>query len=80
MKSKLLQNTKAGVYLRLSNDDERTGESLLIENQRRILVNMCGAYLGTEKIVVINVGGERDLGNGWYLYNILGYRRLYICL
>lgn len=38
MKSKLLQNTKAGVYLRLSNDDERTGESLSIENQRRILV------------------------------------------
>ncbi len=38
MKSKLLQNTKAGIYLRLSNDDERTGESLSIENQRRILV------------------------------------------
>lgn len=37
MKSKLLQNTKAGVYLRLSNDDERIGESLSIENQRRIL-------------------------------------------
>ncbi len=37
MKSKLLQNTKAGIYLRLSNDDERTGESLSIENQRRIL-------------------------------------------
>lgn len=37
MKSKLLQNTKAGIYLRLSNDDERAGESLSIENQRRIL-------------------------------------------
>ena len=37
MKSKLLQNTKAGIYLRLSNDDECTGESLSIENQIRIL-------------------------------------------
>ena len=37
MKSKLLQNTKAGIYLRLSNDDERAGESLSIENQKRIL-------------------------------------------
>lgn len=36
MKSKLLQNTKAGIHLRLSNDDERIGESLSIENQRRI--------------------------------------------
>ncbi len=37
MKSKLLQNTKAGIYLRLSNDDERSVESLSIKNQRRIL-------------------------------------------
>lgn len=27
----------AGIYLRLSKDDERSGESLSIENQRRIL-------------------------------------------
>ena len=30
---------KVGVYLRLSRDDERQGESLSIENQRRILTN-----------------------------------------
>lgn len=28
-----------GIYLRLSKDDERAGESLSIENQRRILTN-----------------------------------------
>ena len=28
-----------GIYLRLSKDDERAGESLSIENQRKILVN-----------------------------------------
>ena len=28
-----------GIYLRLSKDDERQGESLSIENQRRVLVN-----------------------------------------
>lgn len=28
-----------GIYLRLSKDDERAGESLSIENQRRILNN-----------------------------------------
>lgn len=30
---------KVGMYLRLSRDDERQGESLLIENQKRILTN-----------------------------------------
>ena len=30
---------KVGIYLRLSRDDERAGESLSIENQRRILLN-----------------------------------------
>lgn len=30
---------KVGMYLRLSRDDERVGESLSIENQRRILTN-----------------------------------------
>ena len=30
---------KVGMYLRLSRDDERQGESLSIENQRRILTN-----------------------------------------
>ena len=30
---------KVGMYLRLSKDDERAGESLSIENQRRVLTN-----------------------------------------
>lgn len=38
MKSKQIQlNNKVGLYYRLSKDDERSGESLSIENQRRIL-------------------------------------------
>ena len=32
-------NYKVGIYLRLSKDDERQGESLSIENQRRVLTN-----------------------------------------
>ncbi len=31
-------NYNVGIYLRLSKDDERAGESLSIENQRRIRV------------------------------------------
>ena len=30
---------KVGIYLRLSRDDERQGESLSIENQRRVLTS-----------------------------------------
>ncbi|MCD8040690.1 MAG: recombinase family protein [Clostridia bacterium] len=37
MKSKQEQLNRTGIYLRLSKDDERAGESLSIENQRRIL-------------------------------------------
>lgn len=38
MRSKQLQlNNKVGLYMRLSKDDERAGESLSIENQRIIL-------------------------------------------
>lgn len=38
MRSKQLQlNSKVGLYMRLSKDDERAGESLSIENQRIIL-------------------------------------------
>ena len=38
MKSKQIQlNNKAGLYFRLSKDDEKAGESLSIENQRLIL-------------------------------------------
>lgn len=33
------KNYSVGIYLRLSKDDERAGESLSIENQRKILVN-----------------------------------------
>ena len=35
--SKQKNNKRAGLYCRLSKDDERTGESLSIENQKRIL-------------------------------------------
>ena len=40
MKSK--QTETVGLYLRLSNDDERSGESLSIENQRNILRKFVG--------------------------------------
>ena len=35
--SKQIQNRKAGLYYRLSQEDERVGESLSIENQKKIL-------------------------------------------
>ena len=35
--SKQIQNKKAGLYYRLSQEDERAGESLSIENQKKIL-------------------------------------------
>lgn len=35
--SKQTQNKKAGLYYRLSQEDERVGESLSIENQKKIL-------------------------------------------
>ena len=37
MMSKQIQNKKAGLYYRLSQEDERAGESLSIENQKKIL-------------------------------------------
>ncbi len=37
MVSKQKLNTKAGLYFRLSKDDERAGESLSIENPKYIL-------------------------------------------
>ena len=37
MKSKQQQNKNAGLYYRLSKDDERAGESLSIENQKLML-------------------------------------------
>ena len=38
MKSKQIQlNNKVGLYMRLSRDDEKIGESQSIENQRAIL-------------------------------------------
>lgn len=37
MKSKLQLNKRTGIYLRLSKDDEKAGDSLSIENQRYIL-------------------------------------------
>ena len=35
--SKQIQNKKAGLYYRLSQEDDRAGESLSIENQKKIL-------------------------------------------
>ena len=32
-------NYNVGMYLRLSKDDERSGDSLSIENQRKVLTN-----------------------------------------
>ena len=37
MKSKQIQLNRTGIYLRLSKDDERAGESISIENQRLML-------------------------------------------
>ena len=37
MKSKQIQSNRTGIYLRLSKDDERAGESISIENQRLML-------------------------------------------
>jgi len=37
-KQRQLNNNKVGIYMRLSKDDERNGESLSIENQRIILM------------------------------------------
>lgn len=39
-------NYKVGIYLRLSKDDERQGESLSIENQRRVLTNYVNEQAG----------------------------------
>lgn len=35
--SKQTQNKEAGLYYRLSQEDERAGESLSVENQKKIL-------------------------------------------
>lgn len=35
--SKLTENKRAGLYMRLSQEDERAGESQSIENQKTIL-------------------------------------------
>lgn len=37
---------RVGVYCRLSKDDELTGESASISNQRDILVNYCQSQAG----------------------------------
>lgn len=37
IKNKMQENYNVGIYCRLSRDDERTGESVSIENQREML-------------------------------------------
>lgn len=47
MMSEHKQLNKTGIYLRLSKDDERLGESLSIDNQRLILRNYVLSHGGT---------------------------------
>ena len=47
MMSEHKQHNKTGIYLRLSKDDERLGESLSIDNQRLILRNYVLSHGGT---------------------------------
>ena len=45
--SKLKQLNRTGLYLRLSRDDEKAGESMSIENQRSILRKFVSENDGT---------------------------------
>lgn len=45
--SKLKQLNRTGLYLRLSRDDEKAGESMSIENQRTILRKFVSENDGT---------------------------------
>ena len=47
MMSEQKQLNNVGIYLRLSKDDERLGESLSIDNQRLILRNYVQTHGGT---------------------------------
>ncbi len=55
--SKQIQNKKAGLYYRLSQEDERAGESLSIENQKKILE----AYARNNDFEII----DEYIDDGW---------------
>ena len=57
MKSKQQQNKNAGLYYRLSKDDERAGESLSIENQKLMLRK----YAAEQGFTVI----DEYIDDGW---------------
>ncbi len=52
MKSKQTKNI-VGLYLRLSHDDERAGESLSIENQRSILLKYVKKRVGKSMTFIL---------------------------
>ena len=63
-------NYSVGIYMRLSKDDERAGESLSIENQRAILTE----YVSKQGWTIYDeyVGGNSDLWRKiWTIYTFL---------
>lgn len=60
-------NYNVGMYLRLSKDDERSGESLSIENQRKVLtiisVNRAGLFTTNMLMMGIREQVLRDLAS-----------------
>ena len=58
--------TAKEITKKLGNDYSLTGGSVYYSSAQVsfTMKDFSGTYLGTEEIVVINVGGERDLGNG----------------
>ena len=58
--------TAKEITKKLGSDYSLTGGSIYYSSAQVsfTLGNYSGTYLGTEEIVAINVGGERDLGNG----------------
>ena len=54
---KLLNTGRTGIYMRLSRDDEKLGESMSIENQRKILLN----YVSENNGVI----ADEYIDDGW---------------
>ena len=61
-----IQNKKAGLYYRLSQEDERAGESLSIENQKKILEK----YARENGFEII----DEYIDDGWSGTNFAGVR------
>ena len=47
-----------GIYCRLSREDERTGESVSVENQREMLAAMSGSRAGTSTPPTVTMGSQ----------------------